>query len=274
MRALRFLLYCAALIAIMLAGIPAFAEQNGNDNVGTWAKFSVKNPLIKKVYFVNFSGDYRGEPNKDVNNGSGFVLKVENCFYFSTAAHVVGDSTSDFDGDTHTFTFQDYAGNKFDTFPAIVFWDIDLAVFTLANDNDAKNIDPKTIVTTISAIDTDEPAFSCGFDIGDAQALFPACFDTHVMAKLPHVVVGSEKSFTIKYIIAIGNSIERGFSGGPAFNSKGELIGMNVAISSTGKFGYLENGMAIKKAIEKFHAYRRAQEKEMEKTEQQSSESP
>jgi S1-C subfamily serine protease len=231
---------------------PAFAEESDGKERITII-FSDKNPLMKKTYFVRATHDVRGIKGVDADSGSGFVFQSDNAVYFITAAHVVAKGSDDFLGERREFFFRDYAGTIFAVTPLFSAWNLDLAVFTVSEEA-KKYIRPETLTHAIASATIEEKISTCGFDINNGLPLFPACLPSTIKAKISHLDLNhSGFDFTINNIIAVSPGLEYGFSGGPVFNEKEELVAVNIATSRGGRFGYLESALVIKEIIKKYN---------------------
>ncbi len=183
---------------------------------------------VYEQYFINpFSYQYRqsGTQKQDIGSGTGFIVSKDGMIL--TNKHVVLDEAAEYT----VFT------NDGKSFPAKVLARDPLQDLAIIKIETEKNID-----TTGALIQKDFPVVKLGdsdklqigqtvIAIGNALGEFRNTVSVGVVSGLGRTISASSGDFveTIEDVIQTDAAINKGNSGGPLLNLRGEVIGVNTA---------------------------------------------
>lgn len=159
-----------------------------------------------------------GTERIEVGGGSGFI--VESSGYIMTNNHVVSQRNVE-------YTVLTDDGQAFDA--RIVFRnpEMDIAIIKIGNDQQSF---PTLDFGNSDVLRLGEPAIA----IGNALAEFPNSVSVGVVSGLARAIEASDGRGRLEMLdglIQTDAAINRGNSGGPLLNARGEVIGMNVAVA-------------------------------------------
>ncbi len=201
-------------------------------------------PKIEGFYFLPFGGqsfvipkiEKGGKEKTKIGGGSGFVVSTDG--YILTSNHVVGDKEAD-------YTVLTNDGKKY---PAKVLARDsfrDLAII---------KIEGEEKFSTLKMGDSDKLQIGqTVIAIGNALGEFRNTISVGVISGLGRTVTaGGGGTFeTLEDVIQTDAAINQGNSGGPLFNLKGEVIGVNFAmVQGAQKIGFAIPINKAKKDIE------------------------
>jgi S1-C subfamily serine protease len=218
------------------AGIPR-GQMNFPDSPETRAVLSQKylidaekiSDLKKKVYEVIVQTD---DPYS-VCFSSGVVFETNGRLVIITANH-----TLDKNGRQKTITARDHAGQLFSCTIAASIPKNDITVLTI---EDPQKIAPETVVRSLEKAEIGEMIYACGYYSGIA------------FVKIGKIIRFEKKILTdtspVYNTILSDAQIGHGFSGGPALNEKGQLVGIIVAMDPETHFSDISSFENIEKIL-------------------------
>ena len=148
--------------------------------------------------------------------GSGFLLgQTETSYFVVTNRHVLRGGAAPYkiaapDGRVYTAEISS----------AITDDGYDLAVLTFETDA----VYPTASVGNSQLLKVGEPIFAAGFPYEAVRSNQPA---SELTLKLGRVATVLNQALTEGYQIAYTNNVQKGMSGGPLLNSRGEVVGIN-----------------------------------------------
>jgi 2-alkenal reductase len=163
-------------------------------------------------------------PSEHAAQGSGFVISREG--YILTSAHVVttaGDADSETEAASRVFIgFRDR-----DRVPAtVVGWDVFDDVGVLKVEPDAHSLDPVPLGDS-SRVVVGEPVAALGSPFGNDSSLAVG-----VVSATRRSIDSLTSEYTVADAIQTDAPITHGNSGGPLFDARGRVIGINAQIRS------------------------------------------
>lgn len=160
--------------------------------------------------------------------GSGFVVSPDG--YILTNAHVVSDNTASISGESIKATdIEVNFRNGKKAKATVVGSDLtssDVAVIKV--DPQGLDLVPAAMGDS-DAVRVGEPVFAIGSPFG----VYESSMTSGIVSAVNRTVESPEAGFTIANAIQTDAAINRGNSGGPLFNSRGEVIGLNEQIATT-----------------------------------------
>ena len=174
---------------------------------------------------VTIYSQYGTDPaTADIAQGSGFVVSGKG--YILTNSHVItnaGESTSVHGADRVYVEFQDR-----DRAPAkIVGWDVFDDVGLLKVDPSAHAVRPVPLGNS-AAVSVGEPVAAIGSPFGNEDSL-----GVGVVSATHRSILSLTSAYSLVDAIQTDAPINHGNSGGPLFDARGRVIGINAQIRST-----------------------------------------
>lgn len=193
-------------------------------------------PILEKYYIDPFKGMYENDPNaqnffgpsfkipqyrqngvekKEVGGGSGFIMSEDGLIL--TNKHVVSDSKA-----MYTVLLND--GRKFEAKVMMQSPTLDIAALKV----EAKDL-PTVKLGNSKMVKPGQTAIA----IGNALAQFRNTVSVGVISGMARTVSasGGGKTETLEDVIQTDAAINPGNSGGPLINTRGEVVGVNVAVA-------------------------------------------
>ena len=191
-------------------------------------------------FFQFYQPCQKGTQKKEVGGGTGFFVSSDGLIV--TNKHVVSDTKAEYT--VLTNDGKKYQAKILDRHPSL-----DLALLKISGSNF-----PTLKLGDSSKIKLGQTAIS----IGNALGEFRNTVSVGVISGLARNVVASDKlgqTEVIENVIQTDAAINPGNSGGPLLNSRGEVIGINVAmVSEAQNIGFAIPINAAKKSIESVRA--------------------
>ena len=202
----------------------AIAEKALPSVVGITTTFKSSYQSFDVFDFFGFGGGGRNYDYNSTGVGTGFV--IDPAGYILTNSHVINDGTYE------TVTVSFYNGDELD---GTVLWNdstLDLAVVKV----DANNLQAVEIGDS-DTIKIGSYAAAIGNPLGLA---FERSMSQGIISGLNRTITvstdgSSANATTMENLIQTDATINSGNSGGPLFNSKGQVIGINSAKASNGE---------------------------------------
>jgi serine protease Do len=178
-----------------------------------------------------------GTERQEIGGGTGFFVSADG--YLVTNKHVVDQAGVDYSVVTHD-------GETYDV--EVVAKDPSLDVAILKVDSDTTF--PFLSFAEIKDLRLGESVIA----IGNALAEFPNSVSVGVVSGLSRDIVASDGfrlRESLEGVIQTDAAINRGNSGGPLINTKGEVIGVNVAVAGNGEnIGFALPGNVVSSVYE------------------------
>lgn len=207
--------YSPAVVSIVISkDVPIMEEYFYNPFEGLDPDFQIQIPQYRQ----------KGTENKEIGGGSGFIISEDGMIL--TNKHVVLDDTAE-------YTIFTTDGKKY---PAKVLAKDpvqDLAVIKINATNDTKSF-PVVKLGDSDSLQIGQTVIAIGNSLGE----FRNTVSVGVISGLGRTInasggIGSGFSETLEDIIQTDAAINKGNSGGPLLNLKGEVIGINTALAET-----------------------------------------
>jgi len=190
-----------------------------------YAKYADSVVQIVSTFEGQGSGFYHSSSQSEQGIGSGFVASPDG--YILTNAHVVTSDTTQQAVKASDIEVKFKNGKT--TKASIVGYDLtssDVAVIKI----DPQGLDLTPVILGDSdAVKVGESVFAIGSPFG----VYESTMTAGIVSATRRTVESPEAGFTIQDAIQTDAAINRGNSGGPLFNSRSEVIGLNEQIAST-----------------------------------------